>query len=279
MLKPLAFAKYVGKPEIYTPHTSKFWDDEHISKGMLDAHLSPEWDAASRKATFIAASADWITAILSPNQSPDLLDLGCGPGLYAEKFHQAGYKVTGIDYSSRSILYAQEQNTLNGTNITYLHQNYLNLEYTECFDVVTLIYCDYGVLPPVERRSLLNIIFKALRPGGSFILDVYTSAQHKGKREQTDWRFHSAGGFWSELPHLCLNSFFRYAEENTVLNQAIVVTDDTVNCYNIWECCFTADSLSAELQEAGFGQIKLYGDATGKEFDPDGNMICALAFK
>ena len=34
---------YVIKPELYAPSTGKFWDDEHISKGMLEAHLNPNW--------------------------------------------------------------------------------------------------------------------------------------------------------------------------------------------------------------------------------------------
>jgi hypothetical protein len=40
--------KYAIKPELYAPSTSNFWNDEHISKGMLEAHLNPSWDAASR---------------------------------------------------------------------------------------------------------------------------------------------------------------------------------------------------------------------------------------
>ena len=35
--------KYSIKPELYAPSTDKFWDDEHISKGMLEAHLNPNF--------------------------------------------------------------------------------------------------------------------------------------------------------------------------------------------------------------------------------------------
>ena len=37
-----------------------------------------------------------------------LLDLEvCGPGLYSELFAESGYQVTGVDFSKRSIDYAQ----------------------------------------------------------------------------------------------------------------------------------------------------------------------------
>lgn len=100
--------KYTTKPKLYAPSTNKFWDDEHISKGMLEAHLNPNWDAATRKPEFLDKSVNWISKIVPPSQYKYLLDLGCGPGLYAERFSSVGYTVTGVDFSKRSIAYAKE---------------------------------------------------------------------------------------------------------------------------------------------------------------------------
>ncbi len=52
--------KYTTKPKLYAPSTKKFWDDEHISKGMLEAHLNPNWDVATRKPEFLDKSVNWI---------------------------------------------------------------------------------------------------------------------------------------------------------------------------------------------------------------------------
>ena len=75
---------YLVKPELYTPSTCPFWDEEHISKGMLEAHLNPELNAATRKHDFVDKSVNWIASIAPPVQFKNLLDLGCGPGIYAE---------------------------------------------------------------------------------------------------------------------------------------------------------------------------------------------------
>lgn len=44
------------KPKLYEASSKKFWNDEHISKGMLEAHLNPIWDAATRNHNFVSKS-------------------------------------------------------------------------------------------------------------------------------------------------------------------------------------------------------------------------------
>lgn len=46
-----------SRPTEYAESTDKFWDDEHISKYMLEAHLNPNIEAASRQHAFI----NWIS--------------------------------------------------------------------------------------------------------------------------------------------------------------------------------------------------------------------------
>ncbi len=50
---------------------------------------------------------------------PLLFDIGCGPGIYAEKFARQGYYVTGIDFSKRSIDYAKNSALKQGLDISY----------------------------------------------------------------------------------------------------------------------------------------------------------------
>jgi len=129
---------------------------------MLEAHLNPQEEAATRRHEFLDRSVQWISKIAPPSRYKSLLDLGCGPGLYAQRFHEAGYSVTGVDFSRRSIAYAIEQAKLLGSAIEYHYQNYLTMNYRNQFDVVTLIYCDYAVLPLADRLLLLKRIYKVL---------------------------------------------------------------------------------------------------------------------
>lgn len=271
-------SNYLVKPKLYAPSTGKFWDDEHISKGMLEAHLNPKWDATTRKPVFLDKSVDWIASIAQPTQFQQLLDLGCGPGIYAERFRKAGYSVTGIDYSKRSIEYAKEQTLLNKSNIEYHYQNYLTIDYVEQFDVITLIYCDYAVLSITDRLTLLRKVYQALKPNGKFIFDVFTPLMRRN--ETCSWEYYEEGGFFSEKPHILLESVYQYDDEdNTELVQSIVITEDTVNCYNIWDHFFTKEALISEIQPIGFNSFEFYGDIAGKEFSDTEETICGVFTK
>lgn len=141
---------------------------------MLEAHLDPDWDAASRKITTIDASVQWFSEDIFPEKNINILDLGCGPGLYASRLAKLGYSVTGIDYFQRSINYAREVAREENLKIKYIYQDYLTIDFKVEFDVIMLIFCDFGALTNEERDVLLKIIYNALKPGGLFIFDVFT---------------------------------------------------------------------------------------------------------
>lgn len=269
---------YLKKPRLYAPSTGEFWNDPHISKGMLEAHLNPQVDAATRRHEFLDQSVQWISKIAPPAQYKSLLDLGCGPGLYAERFLKAGYSVTGVDFSERSIAYAKEQAHLKNSAIEYHYQNYLTIDYTDQFDVITLIYCDYAVMPVEDRLFLLGRVYQALKPNGKFIVDVFTPSMRKN--ESHTWQFCEEGGFWCEKPHICLESVYQYEDEDaTELRQCVVLTNEAISCYNIWDHFFTKEKLLSEIQTAGFSSYGFYGDVAGREFSDQGETICGVFTK
>ena len=81
------------------------WDDPAFSQRMLENHLSQEHDWASRRLPVIERQIEWIVRQLKPAAS--VLDLGCGPGLYAQRLAQRGFRCTGIDFSPAAINYAR----------------------------------------------------------------------------------------------------------------------------------------------------------------------------
>ena len=108
--------KATQKPIIYTKGTVQMWVDEYISKHLLETHLNPDIELASRKETTINSTLDWIMDSVTAKRL-DILDLGCGPGLYTEKLAQKGHKVTGMDFSATSIAHARKSATGKNLNI------------------------------------------------------------------------------------------------------------------------------------------------------------------
>lgn len=271
--------QYLQKPELYMPSTSKFWDDEHISKGMLEAHLNPDLEAASRKHSFIDKSVEWINAIAPHDEYRRILDLGCGPGLYTQRMYNMGYSVTGIDFSTRSIDYAKATAIQNKWDINYVYKNYIDIDYNEEFDVVMLIYCDFGVLSHSERKILLNKIYKSLRKGGKFIFDVFTPKQYEGAKESSMWYINQGGGFWKDETYLCLEANYFY-ENNVRLNQVVVIDEaEKVDVYRIWDHYYTKEGISEEIKKAGFIKNQMFSDVSGTAYCETTKTLCIVAEK
>lgn len=53
------------KPDPFTSGEPLFWDDPHISAHLLEAHLNPDIDAASRNPETIDRSVKWLVENLA----------------------------------------------------------------------------------------------------------------------------------------------------------------------------------------------------------------------
>ena len=270
------------KPAPYEKGTSEYtaiWTDGHISKGMLEAHLHPDWDAATRNHTAVQKAVKWIASVAPADKYPALLDLGCGPGIYTELFCEEGYQVTGMDLSKRSITHARNSASKKRLPITYLLQDYLTLDFTKQFDLITLIYYDFGVLSPENRARLLSKIYTALNPGGLFIFDVNTPPYLADCEESTSWGYEDERGFFSPYPHLRLDSVFLYEDKRTKCDRHIIITEQGAKSINLWEHTFTKDELTHDLGIAGFIVKDFYGDITGIDYTDDRKEMCVIAQK
>jgi SAM-dependent methyltransferase len=267
------------KPDPFTPGEALFWDDPHISSQMLAAHLNPEIDAASRRPETIDRSVNWMVERLGLKPGDSILDLGCGPGLYASHFARAGLQVTGMDYSRRSIEYATNYANENKLNIHYRYQNYLELNDENQYEAAFLIYGDFCPLNPEQRSRLLENIHRALKPNGKFVLDVSTPEQRKRLGVKNGW-YAPKSGFWKPGPHLVLEEGFDYPEQSIWLDQYTVVeADGKVSVYRNWFQDYTPEAIAAELSQGGFDLESLWGDLTGLPYSPESEWIGVIAHK
>ena len=245
-------------PALYEKGTASMWEDEHLSEQLLEMHLNPEIDAASRKRTTIVRTVQWIETRLD-GKNKRILDLGCGPGLYCELLSGAGHQVTGMDYSKRSIEHARQEAARKGLDIKYVHQNYLDLDHEEVFDVVTMIYCDFDVVTPEERSMLLGNVHRALKPGGLFIFDTLnmrTPSLMKGQGRS--WEV-AQSGFWRNEPYLALTETLHYGGVNVILQQHIVLSGSRPPAtYRFWNHYYGPATLTPILKAGGFPTADYY---------------------
>ena len=257
-----ALAHALGRPAPFEPHDAPFWDDPYIASQMLRAHLDPSTDAASRRPETVRATVEHLVDALGLRSGSRLLDLGCGPGLYAAEFARHGIHVTGVDLSANSIDYGMRQATLDGHDIDYRVGDYTRVALGGPYDAAVLIYLDFGVLSDDARERLLGAVAAALRPGGAFAFDVYTPA----KRRVVDGHIsveRSAGGFWRPHSHVVIETTYRY-DGHLDLEQHTVVDNDRITTYRVWDRAYTFTEMQRLLARHGMRIPHRWSDLTSR---------------
>ncbi|HPR76717.1 MAG TPA: methyltransferase domain-containing protein, partial [Oscillospiraceae bacterium] len=180
----------------------------------------------------------------------------------------------GLDFSEGSIHYAKA----NDSKTEYVLQNYLEMDFENKFDMITLIWCDYGALVPKDRRKLLERVHRALKPGGLFLFDVFTPEQYAEQSEKTSWEVCENGGFWSPNPHVCLDAEYRYGEY-VDMHRYVIIEGEKIRCFNIWNTCFTKETLAKEMTPFGFSAAAFFSDLTGVPYIGGSKILCAVMRK
>ncbi len=83
------------------------WDDPIFSERMLKEHLDQSHGAASRRLPEIRGQVQVMCDWLALTADARLLDVTCGPGLYAAEFARRGVTVTGVDSRPASLRHAR----------------------------------------------------------------------------------------------------------------------------------------------------------------------------
>lgn len=268
--RPAPFGVYTA-PEL--------WADEHTSEKMLQYHLNPEIDLASRKHVFIERSAEWIAATFGVNTTTSIADFGCGPGLYTTALAERGARVTGIDFSSRSLRYAAKRAVEKGLQIRYVQQNYLDLETEDRFDLILLIMCDFCALSPEQRHGLVRKFTTLLNPGGAVLLDAYTLNTFALREETIRCEKNLLHGFWSRQDYYGFLNVFKYEREKVVLDKYTIVEPSRTRVIYNWLQYFSPETLTQELESGGLVVEHRLSDVAGTPFSETSQEMAIIARK
>jgi SAM-dependent methyltransferase len=267
-----------SRPKPFEYYTAgDLWTDEHTSQQMLSYHINGDTDVSSRKTDFINRSVAWIASRFYIGNGARIADFGCGPGLYSSRLSQKGARVTGIDFSNRSIQYAADQAKKDGLEIEYVNQNYLDYVSDEQFDLILMIMCDFCALSPTQRKTMLKKFRSLLKPGGHVLLDVYSLAGF-GRREETGgYELNQLNGFWSPNRYYSFFNTFKYEEEKVVLDKYTIVEPDRIRTVYNWLQYFSPDAVRAEFSDSELKVTDIYSDVAGKPFDPQSTEFAVVA--
>jgi SAM-dependent methyltransferase len=163
------------RPELWDQGGNLPWNDPDFSERMLREHLDESHGAASRQAKERMAQIEWVWSKLELSPGARVLDVTCGPGLYAIELARRGCDVTGIDFSPASIAYARDLAICEGvaTRCTFVEQDVHTIDFAgAAFDAALFLYGQLAVFKKEEAQALLEQVALALKPGGNLAGDT-----------------------------------------------------------------------------------------------------------
>ena len=116
-----------------------------------------------------------------------VLEFGCGPGRNAIYFAEKGCLVDAVDLSQKSIQWATERANEKNVNVNFICDNIFNLQIEEgIYDYVYDTGCFHHIAPH-RRMNYIDLVNKALKPGGYFSINCFVRGGELGGADITDW--------------------------------------------------------------------------------------------
>ena len=204
------------------------------------------------------------------------LDIGCATGELAIALSNEGHLMTGIDLDEEMVDIAKNKIKNSKTDISFIAENMLNIDSifkTAEFDTVlcfgnTLVH----LKDPAEIVKFFRSIRSILKQGGTFILQIvnYDKILKNNIRTLPDLK---REGLLFERKYKNITNLknLEFVGTLTVGKNKIVNTEIL--------CPLTSVELQKALIDAGFKDIKLYGDEKHSEYTVESPAIIAVVKK
>jgi len=159
LAQALQAPKFEPKQRVRTWWEELFSDD--FGRGIL-----PLTDAQ------VAREVDFIEESLGVAKGGIIMDLACGSGLHSVELSGRGYGVVGFDLSLAQLAIAGEYAQERGQKINFLQGDMREMSFDQVFDGIYSWNTSFGYFEEEKNVTVAERVFAALRPGGSFLLDV-----------------------------------------------------------------------------------------------------------
>ncbi len=237
------------------------YDDVRFGERMLALHLDETDPAGSRVSADRKLQLNWLIPNLQLKPGDTILDLTCGPGLYAVPLAEAGYVVTGYDFSQPAIAFARQlakSQQLTSTCQFELIDIHAMQPPAAQFDAVIFLYGQLAVMTKAEAAVILNKIAATLKPGGRLLLEMLNP--EKIDKAESSWWFTDEEGLWGEQPYLHLGERFWYAEDRISAERYQILNLDTGHLDQMTLCdqLYTVEEMHQLLKSVGFSSIETH---------------------
>jgi SAM-dependent methyltransferase len=237
------------------------WNEPDFSRRMLREHLDQGHGAASRTDKERAIQLDWLWDKLGLRAGDQVLDVTCGPGLYAVELAQRGCVVTGVDFSPASIDHARNLADARGvtTRCTFTEQDIRQFDYpVAAYGAALFLYGQLSVFQRDETQYLLKQIARALKPGGKLCVELLNV--DRLDKTESNWWYTGNTGLWGDTPFLHLGERFWEAESQLVMERFQIIHLESGQMDEILLCdqAYAIPTMTAMMEAAGFEAVEAH---------------------
>lgn len=237
------------------------WDDPQFSARMLREHLDESHGAASRSSKERTLQLNWLWDKLQLQPGGKVLDVTCGPGLYATDLAARGCHVTGVDFGPASIAYARQLAATRQLEdrCQFVEADVRTVDYSgHDFDAALFLYGQSTVFTRAETAALLAMVARSLRPGGKLCVEILN--QDRIDKRNNRWWYTDDTGLWGDAPYLHLGERFWYEDEKLVLERFHILHLETGQLDEIQLCdqSYAVAEMEEMMLEAGFTAVSVY---------------------
>ena len=220
----------------------------------------------------------WIVGVTGLKPGARILDSPCGFGRHAVAFAGLGYKVTGVDFNETELGRARRAAREAGVVADFVSADMRDTDFASEFDLAVNLEQSIGYFTDDEDRQLIDRFWRALTPGGAFVLDTRNRDQcvkslpAEERRQFDDFTlrienaFDAAGSRWRAR-------WFRVRSAAPALGERGDFLGETdIRLYS-------AHELAAMLRPERWSRVDLYGGLDGTPFSIDAPRLVLVARK
>lgn len=229
-------------------------------------------DILPRERTFREAKFTIRALGLKPGDK--LLDLACGYGRHSIFFAQKGLKVTGFDLSRILLRSARSSAAKSGVSVRWMRGDMRSLGFKNEFRAAVILFTSLGYFERVaDNAEVIKGVYRALQPGGLFLLDMSNRDYLLSHFERKGWHRHKDGSTTLEVKEYDHRTNF--IREKKIFIEKNGKTRETRMSFKV----FSAKELKLLVSRGGFKIKNSWGDFSGGKLTPRSRRIIILGQK
>lgn len=202
------------------------------------------------------AFVEHLLADFSIARGAAILDAGCGTGSYSMELSKRGFRVTGVDCSSRLLTVACKKAAAAGLEIRFVDGDILTLNVDRQYDAILCRGVLNDLVEEHDRMQVFRSFAGVLRLGGALILDVrdWEKTVQKKSAEPVFLKRVDVNGHTLE---------FMATTELDPTNRTLRIHEthkyrDDESRYDFTMKCWTKNELAENMIAAGFGEMGFF---------------------